>query len=350
VTPAAAPPTTGETTGPFALIPGATVQLDDPFARLGAQSSFVQLQNASGLAISVLSGGNLYTITSNQSSTIPTPGSGQELIASAGDVGLGGTLTAVWLLKGQSPPQPDGPLTAQDQLTIRLDALVGDAAAGTPFTADEQLPLFATTMRLVAPPGAVTSGDGFEITVTGDATSTVYFDQVFPAGAVVFDVTFPVDTSSDLSVTITISVTVGIVTFDAITVYAAGPGIAVVSYAPTTPTGINELERAGGSGVGTTTGAVPSSQRWLTSVTIAWALKSVAITPNTDTFEIIAGDVAIGDLLIVLLGDGDAGHDVVTVQFPDDGIPTSQAPYLQFASTGAILVSGLVSAQFRYRD
>ena len=185
---------TGLTTGPFVVLPGMPLTLQDP--RQGVNSTSVQVQNNSDLAVSVLSGADTWTITSNQSSTIPLSGGGAALTVTPGTVGTGGIVTAVWLLDAsdQSAPQPDGQLTSN---SLKKDILI---APGTdvvavinqvppefpvpPFTQD--VAIAADTVLIVAQLTFISASNipnaTLTFTMTGDTTGTVYAQGIYNAG------------------------------------------------------------------------------------------------------------------------------------------------------------------------
>ena len=170
---------TGVTTGPFIIVPGTALALDDP--RTGITSSFLQLQNNSGTSLSVLSGTDYWTITANQSSTIPVTGGGAAILVTPSAVGAGGLLTAVWLLDGQDAPQPDGPLTGSAITPVNVVSGVAVSLQDLPgpdtFTHD--VTLAASTVAVIATltyvSGFTNLGDGeLTLSLTGDTTSVVY--------------------------------------------------------------------------------------------------------------------------------------------------------------------------------
>ena len=100
------------TTGPYDLgsIPSVTVQ--DP-NKWGSGSTAVQIQNATPYTISVVTGLGQFTIQGLSASTIPTAfGSSVSVTVTSGLENFAQFLTMVWLVKGQSSPMADGPLSA----------------------------------------------------------------------------------------------------------------------------------------------------------------------------------------------------------------------------------------------
>ncbi len=147
------------TQGPFDLTLGTTLPLSDPGANSNNPATAVQLQNASPFIIEVNSGGTLLTIQAFTAQTISTSGGGQQMsvapLASGArsQVAAVASLSAVWLLAGESSPMVDGSLTAA-ALTSSL------SSAGLA--------------------GASTGVKGFAISVASGATSTF----TLPAGTV----------------------------------------------------------------------------------------------------------------------------------------------------------------------
>jgi hypothetical protein len=88
-------------------------QLND--LHVGVPSSSVQVQNQTQMPLIVTVGPDQWTLTAQQSSTIPLPRNGAGIGYSlTNDFATEqfGLVTVVWLLDRQLAPQPDGPLTA----------------------------------------------------------------------------------------------------------------------------------------------------------------------------------------------------------------------------------------------
>jgi len=103
---------TGTTTGPYSLIAGTLLSLNDPYIYSQAAVA-LQIQNNTSLLLSVQSAGSAYTIQPLTVSTIPSSG-GQTITVLPSSIGYGNnnsTLSVVWLLPGQNAPMQDGPLT-----------------------------------------------------------------------------------------------------------------------------------------------------------------------------------------------------------------------------------------------
>jgi hypothetical protein len=100
--------------GPFTLVLNVAQSLLNPTATGGNPAVGIQIQNSSGFVISVLAGGEQYTIQSFTAQVVPLIADGSPVTVDA--VQSTGTtankLTVVWLLAGESPPMTTGPLTA----------------------------------------------------------------------------------------------------------------------------------------------------------------------------------------------------------------------------------------------
>jgi len=106
---------TGITQGPYALTNGGTLSFNDPNV-WGGSAATIQFQNATGFVIFVQTNGAGYNIQPFTNTTIPT-NSGQTITSVATATGnvAAGNLYVVWLLEGQTPPIPDGPITVYAQ-------------------------------------------------------------------------------------------------------------------------------------------------------------------------------------------------------------------------------------------
>ena len=106
------------TQGPFDLTLNTALPLNDPGANSNNPATAVQIQNASPFIVEVNAGGIVLTIQSFTAQTIPTSGGGQQMSVTPISAGVSGqrtapqSLTAIWLLAGESAPMVDGPLTA----------------------------------------------------------------------------------------------------------------------------------------------------------------------------------------------------------------------------------------------
>jgi len=207
---------TGLTTGPFLILPGQALTLQDP--RLAVASKAVQIQNNSGVSLSILSGADVWSITSNQSSTIPLPGDGAAIMVTPGGVGTGGLLTCVWLLDDQVSPQPDGPLTGSTVVpeTIGTATVAINAVPIGPPTFSQSFTLPANTVAVVAESICIEGtavGDGIvEFKMVGDTTATTYVDEDFTEGQYlpakkVIEIASLVSSNDEVSVTISLTIT-----------------------------------------------------------------------------------------------------------------------------------------------
>ena len=111
---------TGIVQGPiqYNQAPGVTAAYtqDDPRSANGMASTSVQIQNNAPLPVQVTAGGDEWSITSAQSSTIPLPPDGSGVVwtvTNPGSSQVTGFITFIWLLDSQEAPQPDGPLSGQ---------------------------------------------------------------------------------------------------------------------------------------------------------------------------------------------------------------------------------------------
>jgi hypothetical protein len=101
---------------PYTAAPGFsdTFPVPDPHIT-GVPSSSVQVQNVGPLPLIVTVGPDQYAVTASQSTTIPLPTNGAGIVCTLTNSGAAtesGSLEFVWMLEGQWPPQPDGPLTS----------------------------------------------------------------------------------------------------------------------------------------------------------------------------------------------------------------------------------------------
>ena len=89
----------------------------DPTAQWGTPATKLQIQNASPFTLEITCNGEQYTIQSFTAQTMPLDGSGTTvtMLPTSGPAGFQGSITAVWMQKGQSPPMADGQLTGAAQ-------------------------------------------------------------------------------------------------------------------------------------------------------------------------------------------------------------------------------------------
>lgn len=89
----------------------------DPTAQWGTPATKLQIQNASPFILEITCNGEQYTIQSFTAQTLPLDGSGTTvtMLPTSGPAGSQGSITAVWMQKGQSPPMADGQLTGAAQ-------------------------------------------------------------------------------------------------------------------------------------------------------------------------------------------------------------------------------------------
>lgn len=191
--------TTGLTTGPYTLTNGVSVSLSDPY-RYSTPAANVQLQNNTGFLLTVQSSGAPYTVQPYTATTIPTIMGGQSIVVvpSATTPNQVGQLSVVWLLDGQNPPIPDGPLTGG--IANQRVALTASGNGTQNFTiplqaTDQSMSLYFTgtwtylNYSVVGGTSGVTYAAGFVAAVT------MGYQNVGP-----FSVSGAVDTSVTLTV------------------------------------------------------------------------------------------------------------------------------------------------------
>lgn len=128
-----------------------------PAPSFGTDFANVQIQNSSVFVISVLAGGETFTIQSFTAQTVPLAGDAVSIIITpiANPLGenasIASSLIPVWLLENEKPPMQDGPLTA-----AALAAAIGSQGIGSLiFTAanplvNQVIPLPANTRTVIA--------------------------------------------------------------------------------------------------------------------------------------------------------------------------------------------------------
>ena len=208
--------TTGLTTGPYTLTNGVSLSLVDPY-RYSSPAATVQLQNNTGFLLTVQSSGAPYTIQPYTATTIPTILGGQSVIVlpTAATPNQVGQLSAVWLLDGQDPPIPDGPLTggiANQKVAYGPTTLSGSQTFTVPLSSSDQAislvissagPLTVLYSVTGTQSGIVYSATGLGSTITWSSSST----QVRGP--------WPVYGAIDTSVTVVITVVSGTASYTA---------------------------------------------------------------------------------------------------------------------------------------
>ena len=102
-----------QTTGPYALTIGTTLNEYDPGGSWQPQSTAVQVQNNSGYQLIISIGGQQYAINPFTQTTVLTANAALLQITPYNVLSnFGGSVTLVWLQAGESPPSPDGTLFA----------------------------------------------------------------------------------------------------------------------------------------------------------------------------------------------------------------------------------------------
>lgn len=102
-------------TSPISIGAGVTFRTHIADLHVGVGSAALQVQNASPLSIQITIGTDTYWVTASQATTLPLPpnGAGVDYTLTNNTAStVTGSQTFVWLLDGQEPPQPDGPLTS----------------------------------------------------------------------------------------------------------------------------------------------------------------------------------------------------------------------------------------------
>jgi len=203
---------TGLTTGPYSLSGTTTIELDDPNAQGGQVSQTVQIQNQSGVTLTVYSAGAPYTIPAHQATTIPTAVGGQSLTAVSSATN-GGTFTAVWLLSGQSPPIPDGPLNPSDAVGYLIPIFPGVTThvftvSSTVFTDTWPIDYSVQQVNLNLTLTGVGAGS-VVVKIEGVTSGQVYFLKTYTSSVANAYSTFSVFGSADSSIKITFTNTGG---------------------------------------------------------------------------------------------------------------------------------------------
>lgn len=98
-----------QTTGPFTPVAGQLAYYPDPSTNQ-PQAVSVQIQNSSAFSLSVVAGGDDYSVAAYTATTVPTKKAGSIIITPQPGEIVGGAMTLVWMQPGDSPPISDGPL------------------------------------------------------------------------------------------------------------------------------------------------------------------------------------------------------------------------------------------------
>jgi len=160
--------------GPITLALNVPTTEADPQQVLGTVSAAVQIQNSSVFQLQVFSLGDPYTIQPFTAQTIPTGGQPITITPTQDPSSLtdAETITIVWLLRGENPPQQDGPLTA---------AAIEAAIAGLTFTPSGALNINVQEVNGFNP--VESSFFVAEITLAGPGTPVQFPSQVVNRGA-----------------------------------------------------------------------------------------------------------------------------------------------------------------------
>lgn len=101
-------------TSPISIGAGVTFRTHIKDLHVGVGSAFLQVQNRSSIPIMIVIGPDEYAVSAAQATTLPLPGDGagvDYVLTNSTAATVTGSQTFTWLLDGQLPPQPDGPLT-----------------------------------------------------------------------------------------------------------------------------------------------------------------------------------------------------------------------------------------------
>jgi hypothetical protein len=181
--------------GPYSLSPGQVLVLMDPTSNSGSVG--VQLQNFSGFTLTVAPESGLSTVAPNNAVTFPSFGGAPITVTVAGSSSGQAQMFAVWLLRGEQSPQPDGPIPTSN---VNTEASSVASSSGVLTRAAD-----GTTQTLVAAPPAgwvnVFSQLSIATGLTGPAaelilntpTASFVVCDVPPLSAVVQPWIFPID-------------------------------------------------------------------------------------------------------------------------------------------------------------
>lgn len=99
-----------QTVGPLSITAGVSLFEYDP-AKFTQANQSVQVQNNTNVPLTCVVNGVAYSVATFTATTIPTEQAQLLTIIPTGIVGaISGQVTLVWLLRGEAPPIPDGPL------------------------------------------------------------------------------------------------------------------------------------------------------------------------------------------------------------------------------------------------
>jgi hypothetical protein len=197
----------------LAVAVGITENFPDPTAQWGNTATTVQIQNTSAFIISVIAGGETFTIQPFVAQTVPlgsSQGAGITIEGIASPSGLTtDALTLVWLLPKEEPPMQDGPLTSAALIAATLPPgqVFHNIAGAKSFVVT--VPSNARTLILVI------VGSFFEpvvgitnITIQGEQTDQLYYNQtpyLFGAQSISAQVICPVNGAADTTYGITVT-------------------------------------------------------------------------------------------------------------------------------------------------
>jgi hypothetical protein len=163
------------TTGPYPMVVGVPQTIQDPNVATAKPSRYVQIQNATGCVLNVVTGVGNFTIQGLAASTIPTDNQlPVTLNPVSGYTNFSEFVKIIWLLDGQSSPMADGTISAPyTPGTPQMTTVSNNFTTG----------VYEGPVTLLAAPAAETSYLPFSVTYTytsGGPTGTfeVYIENV----------------------------------------------------------------------------------------------------------------------------------------------------------------------------
>jgi hypothetical protein len=189
----------------------------NPTAQWGNPATTVQVQNSSAFIISVVAGGETFTIQPFVAQTLPLGASSGSAITIEGLTSPSGlttdSLTLVWLLAGEPAPMQDGPLTSAALIAATLPpGLIFGPEPVTPIGDDMQLnftlPSSSRTIILVIKGTGPNPVENItNVIIAGTQTGQLYYDQppyLFAPEGFSAQVICPVNGAADTAIGITV--------------------------------------------------------------------------------------------------------------------------------------------------